>query len=162
MNIYILVAGFFIAAVTGDSVGYWFGHKVGKRLFHRENSLLFHKDNLLKAKAFYEKHGGKTIILARFMPMVRTFAPIVAGIADMHYQTFLMFNLIGGLLWAIGITLAGFFLGSLIPNVDKFLLPIILVIIFFSVAPTAYHILKDPESRQQIWFIVKKVLHLSQ
>src|SRR3989344_2263622 len=150
MNIYILVAGFFIAAVTGDSVGYWSGHKVGKRLFHRENSLLFHKDNLLKAKAFYEKHGGKTIILARFMPMVRTFAPIVAGIADMHYQTFLMFNLIGGLLWAVGLTLAGFFLGSLIPDVDRYLLPILLVIIFFSVAPTAYHILKDPNNRNQI------------
>jgi membrane-associated protein len=158
MNIYILVIGFFFAAVVGDSAGYLFGHKVGKRLFQKENSLLFHKDNLLKAKAFYEKHGGKTIILARFMPMVRTFAPIIAGIGDMHYQTFLMYNLVGAILWAIGLTMAGFFLGRLIPNVDKFLLPIVLAIVFFSVAPTIYHLLKDPNTRRQIFESIKKIL----
>lgn len=160
MNIYLLVIGFFLCAVVGDSVGYFFGHRVGKKLFERKNSFLFHKDNLLKAKAFYEKHGGKTIVLARFIPMVRTFAPIVAGIGDMHYQTFLMYNIIGGLLWAVGITLAGFFLGSLIPNVDRYLLPIILLIIFASVAPTAYHILKDPNNRNQIVGGLKKILKL--
>jgi membrane-associated protein len=161
MNIYVLVIGFFLAAVIGDSVGYLFGHKVGKRLFQRENSLLFHKDNLLKAKAFYEKHGGKTIILARFIPMVRTFAPIIAGIGDMHYRTFLAYNVIGGVFWAIGITLAGYFLGRLIPNVDRYLLPIVLVIIVLSVAPTAYHILKDPDSRKQILQLIKKTLRIT-
>lgn len=160
MNIYILIFGFFVAAVTGDSVGYLFGHKVGKRLFQRENSLLFHKDNLLKAKAFYEKHGGKTIILARFMPMVRTFAPIIAGIGDMHYRSFLMYNVIGGVLWAIGVTMAGYFLGSLIPNADRYLLPVILLIVFFSVAPPAYHVLKNPTTRRQIFEGLKKALKL--
>lgn len=160
MNIYVLVIGFFLAAVIGDSVGYLFGHKVGKRLFQRENSLLFHKDNLLKAKAFYEKHGGKTIILARFMPMVRTFAPIVAGIGDMHYQTFLMYNVIGGVLWAIGVTVAGYFLGTLIPDAEKYLLPVIMLIVVVSVAPTAFHILKDPNHRKQIFESIVKALKL--
>ena len=100
-NIYILVLLFFIAAVFGDSAGYAFGRKFGKRLFERKNSLLFHKENLLKTRRFYDTHGKKTIILARFLPVVRTFAPIVAGIADMHYPTFLLYNVIGGLLWGI-------------------------------------------------------------
>lgn len=161
MNIYILIPFFFLAAVVGDSVGYWFGHRVGKRLFHKQNSLLFHKDNLLKAQEFYKKHGGKTIIIARFMPMVRTFAPIVAGIGDMHYHTFLMYNIVGGVLWAIGLPLAGYFLGNLIPDVDRYLLPILGVIVIISVAPTAFHILKNPEHRKQIHGLFKKVFHLS-
>lgn len=91
-NIFILSSGCFLAAVFGDSVGYMFGHKVGRRLFHKKESFFFHKDNLQKAEIFYEKHGGKTIILARFLPFIRTFAPIVAGIGNMHYPTFLVYN----------------------------------------------------------------------
>lgn len=150
VNIWFLAIGSFIAAVVGDSVGYMFGHKVGKRLFQREDSLLFHKDNLLKAQEFYKKHGGKTIILARFMPIVRTFAPIVAGMGDMHYHTFIVYNVIGGLLWAVGLSLAGYFLGNLVPDVDKYLLPIVLAIIILSVAPSAYHILKEPKHRNRL------------
>lgn len=150
LNIWVLTLGSFLAAVVGDSVGYTFGHKVGKRIFHREDSLLFHKDNIVKAQEFYDKHGPITIVIARFMPIVRTFAPIVAGIGDMHYTTFLMFNVLGGLLWAVGLSLAGYFLGSLIPDVDKYLLPIVLIIIFLSVAPSAYHILKEPHHRKKI------------
>ena len=119
----------FIGAVTGDSVGYTFGHRVGKKLFQREDSLLFHKDNVEKARIFYEKHGKMSIILARFVPFVRTFAPIIAGIGDMHYATFLSFNVIGGLLWGIGVTVAGFFLGRSIPNADTYLLPIVALIV---------------------------------
>lgn len=145
INIWVLAIGSFIAAVAGDSVGYSFGHKFGKRLFQRENSLIFHKDNLLKAKEFYEKHGGKTIILARFMPIIRTFAPIVAGMGDMHYETFLSFNMIGGFLWAVGMSVGGFALGSVIPDVDKYLLPIIAAIIVLSVLPSAIHVLKEPQ-----------------
>lgn len=150
MNIYVLAVLCFVGAVLGDSVGYAFGHKVGKRLFKREDSIFFHKDHLLKARVFYEKHGKKTIILARFLPVVRTFAPIVAGMGDMHYPTFLAFNLIGGALWAIGLTVTGFFLGSMIPDIDKYLLPIIGGIVLLSIAPTAWHILKDAENRQGI------------
>lgn len=149
-NIWVLTIGCFISAIVGDSVGYFFGHKIGRRLFHKKESLFFHKDNLKKAELFYEKYGGKTIILARFMPVIRTFAPIVAGIGSMRYPTFLFFNVIGGVIWGIGLTLAGFYLGKLIPDVDKFLIPIILGIIFFSVLPTAWHLLKDPKSRSKI------------
>jgi len=147
----------FIGAVTGDSVGYTFGHRVRKKLLQRENSLLFHKDNIEKARLFYEKHGKISIVLARFMPIVRTFAPIIAGIGDMHYTTFLSFNIIGGLLWGVGVTVAGFFLGKSIPNADKYLLPIILVIVVVSVAPSAWHILKDKKNRDSLKKAVKKL-----
>ena len=158
LNIWILIVGCFICAVAGDSVGYTFGHRIGKRLFRKEDSLLFHKDNLLRAKSFYERHGKKTIILARFMPIVRTFAPIVAGIGDMHYATFLAYNVIGGVLWAIGVTSAGYFLGSMIPDVDRYLLPIVLVIIFASVAPSAFHVLRDRERRKKAATLVYRTI----
>lgn len=160
-NIYVLTPLFIIAAITGDSIGYTFGHRMGKKLFEKKDSLLFHKDNLLKAKEFYEKYGKKTIIIARFIPLIRTFAPIVAGIGDMHYKTFLAYNVIGGLLWGGGVTLLGYFLGNVIPDVDKYLLSIILGIIFFSVAPPVYHILKEPKHRKQIFESIKKVLKFS-
>jgi membrane-associated protein len=149
----VLVIGVFIAAVTGDSVGYAFGRRVGRKLFQREDSLLFHKKNLISAQNFYEKHGGKTIVIARFMPIVRTFAPIVAGIGVMNYRRFLSYNIVGGLLWGVGVTVAGYFLGRVIPeqDVDKYLLPIIAVIILISVAPPAYHVLKDKETRDALW-----------
>lgn len=149
-DITILSIGAFICAVAGDSVGYYIGHKFGKRLFSKEDSLLFHKDHLRKAEKFYEKHGGKTIVLARFMPIIRTFAPVVAGIGSMKYSTFLFYNVLGGLLWAVGISVAGYFLGSLIPDVDKYLLPIIGAIILLSIAPPIYHALKDAETRSKI------------
>jgi membrane-associated protein len=129
-------------------VGYTFGRRVGRKLFQRENSLLFHKKNLLRAQEFYEKHGGKAIVIARFMPIVRTFAPIVAGVGEMNYRKFVTYNIIGGILWAIGVTVAGFFLGSLIPDVDKYLLPIIAVILVVSVLPSVIHVLRDAEMRQ--------------
>lgn len=154
-NIYILCFIMFLAAVIGDSVGYMIGHKYGKRLFKKEDSLLFHKDHLRRAKEFYEKHGGKTIIIARFMPIVRTFAPVVAGIGDMKYGTFLTYNIIGGLLWAVGLPTLGFVLGSSIPDVDKYLLPIIALIVLASVAPGAYHTLKTKEQRKQLVDFIK-------
>jgi membrane-associated protein len=156
LHISVLIIGCFICAVAGDSVGYTFGHKIGKRLFHREDSLFFHKDNLLRAKAFYEQHGKKTIILARFMPIVRTFAPIVAGIGDMHYTTFLAYNVIGGFFWAVGVTSAGYYLGNLIPDVDRYLLPIVLLIIFVSIAPSLHHVLRDRERRQRTMALAKR------
>src|SRR3989344_247173 len=154
-NIGLLALGCFIAAVVGDSVGYAFGHKVGRRLFNRKESILFHKDNLIKAENFYEKHGRKTIILARFLPVVRTFAPIVAGIGKMEYRTFISFNIIGGFLWSVGLTIAGYVLGSVVPNVDKYLLPIIILIIILSVLPQIIHLLKDKDSRKQIIAFIK-------
>ncbi len=139
LPIFYLAVLCFVAAVLGDSVGYWFGNRVGRKLFTKEDSLLFHKQNLLKAEEFYEKHGGKTIILARFMPFIRTFAPIVAGIGRMNYQKFLIYNIVGGILWGVGLTYAGFYLGQVFPDIDKYLLLIIASIIFLSVLPPAYH-----------------------
>lgn len=98
----------FFAAVLGDTVGYWFGRKTGPRIFKKPDAKLFKQGHIQKAQEFYEKHGGKTIIIARFVPIVRTFAPIVAGTAKMHYKRFLTFNLIGGFLWTIGVTSLGY------------------------------------------------------
>jgi len=134
-----------VAAILGDNVGYWFGKKAGPAIFNRENSLLFRRKNLLAARDFYERHGGKTIMLARFMPFIRTFAPIVAGAAEMHYQRFVFFNILGGLLWATGVTLAGYFLGNSIPadKLDKYFLAIVLVVILISALPAMIHVWKE-------------------
>jgi membrane-associated protein len=144
-DIVLLATGAFICAVAGDSVGYSFGYRVGRRLFQRDDSFWFHKRNLLKAEAFYEKHGGKAIVLARFMPIVRTFAPIVAGVGRMSYPRFLIFNVFGGLLWAVGVTVAGYFFGQLLPpeQVDKYLLPVIFLIIVLSLLPSVVHVWRE-------------------
>jgi membrane-associated protein len=143
LNIWLLITVCFVAAVTGDAVGYAFGNRVGRRLFRKPESLLFNPDHLGRAEAFFVKHGGKAIIIARFLPVVRTFIPIVAGIGSMSYPRFLSYNVIGAILWAIGLPLAGFFLGSAIPSVDRYLLPIILGIIIVSILPTAIHIWRE-------------------
>ncbi len=136
----VLAMGCFVAAVAGDSVGYWFGHRVGRRLFQREDSLLFKKKYLYQAEALYQKHGGKIIVIARFMPIVRTFAPIVAGIGTMHYRRFLSYNVFGGLFWATGVVTAGYLLGE---AAEGYLMPIIIAIIIVSVLPPAVHVLRD-------------------
>ena len=142
-NIVVLAVGCFVAAATGDSVGYAFGKFVGPRIFTRDDSLFFHRKNLMRARDFYEKHGGKTIVLARFLPAVRTFAPIVAGVGEMPYGRFLFFNLMGGALWSVGLTVGGYFLGSVIPDPDRYLLPIVAVIIVVSILPTAMHLWRE-------------------
>lgn len=124
-----------IAAISGDSVGYWFGKKVGPSIFKKEKSLLFDRKHIERAHAFYVSHGGKTIIIARFMPIIRTFAPIVAGVGGMDYGRFLLFNVLGGVFWTTGMLLLGYFLGNFIPEVDRYLLPIIALIILLSILP---------------------------
>lgn len=154
INIHTLVAILFVAAAAGDSVGYMFGNRVGRKIFRKPDSLLFKKENIEHAEKFYAKHGPKTIIIARFIPVVRTFAPIVAGIGKMDYRTFITFNLIGALLWAVGITYLGYFAGawftSIGLDIDQVLLPIVAIIILISVLPPAIHILKDASRRQAI------------
>lgn len=132
-----------MAAILGDSVGYWFGNKTGPRIFTRENSLLFRRKNLLAAKAFYDRHGGKTLILARFMPFIRTFAPIVAGAVEMPYGKFLLYNVVGGLLWGAGVTAAGYYLGQTIPDLDHYFLAIVAVVILVSASPAMIHLVKE-------------------
>ena len=149
LDIRILVPLLIVAAIGGDSAGFWTGRKFGRWLMNRKESFFFQKHHMIAAQKFYEKHGGKTLILARFMPAVRTFAPIVAGMADMEYRRFVSFNVIGGVLWGAGMSLAGYFLGSLIPDVDKYLLPIVGSIIIVSVLPGAIHLIKNKHSASQ-------------
>lgn len=159
LNIHFVVFLLFVAATLGTSVGYIFGRKIGPRLFNRPNSLLFKQENVQKAQDFYDKYGGKTIIIARFVPVVRTFVPLIAGVAKMKYRTFMTFNIIGGLLWTAGITYLGYFLGGVLRgfgiDVDTILLPIIAIILLASVAPALYHLLKDKRQRQAIWDATK-------
>lgn len=138
-----LLFGCFIAAIVGDSVGYAFGHHVGPSLFTKDDSLFFSKKHIARAEHFYEKHGKKTIILARFIPVVRTFAPIVAGIGNMKYRTFISFNVVGAFLWTWLLLILGYVFGSIIPNPDRYILPVILVIILISAAPAVWQVLKD-------------------
>ncbi len=149
LEIAILLIVLPIAAILGDSVGYWFGKKTGPHIFTRENSLLFRRRNLIAAKVFYERHGGKTIVLARFMPFIRTFAPIVAGAVEMRYGRFLIFNVLGALLWGAGVTFAGYYLGQTIPDLDRYFLAIVAVVILVSAAPAMMHLWKEygPEAR---------------
>jgi membrane-associated protein len=156
LSLLILLLTLGPAAVLGDNVGYWFGKKAGPPIFNRENSLLFRRKNLLAAKAFYDKHGGKTITIARFMPFIRTFAPIVAGAVEMEYKRFMVFNLAGGVLWAVGVTLAGYFLGQWIPPevLDKYFLIILVVVILISASPAMVHAWR--EYRHEVWDAVVK------
>ena len=146
-----------IAAITGDSVGYWTGEKFGRRLFTNEQSFWRNPKHLDAAHDFYEKHGGKAIVLARFLPIVRTFVPIVAGAAEMNYRKFVTFNVLGGFLWGVGLTWGGYFAGLLLgaavdpEDIDKFLLPIIAAIVILSVLPTAIHIWRDSGDEIKAW-----------
>lgn len=142
MSIWVLLPGVFLAAVVGDQVGYLFGRKVGPSLFSREDSRIFKQSHVEKAQEFFDKHGPKAIVLARFVPIVRTFTPIVAGVAHMHYSTFVRFNVIGGFLWGVGITSLGYFLGSVPVVRDNYEIAIF-AIIFVSLMPIAVEVIRS-------------------
>ena len=150
INIHIFVVLLIIAAIAGDSVGYTFGRRVGRKLFERENSRFFKKKYLLQAEKFYQKHGSLTVVLARFVPIVRTFAPIVAGASKMHYRTFVAFNIIGGILWAAIFTYLGFFAGKALTDAGVNIEIAALIIIFLSVLPMIIHALKQENTRAMI------------
>lgn len=160
INIHVFVLLLFLAAVLGDNVGYTFGRRVGYKLFQRPNSRFFKQENIEVAQKFYEKHGGKTVILARFVPFVRTFAPVVAGIGRMEYKRFLIYNMIGAFAWAVGITYAGYYLGAVFTrlgiDIDHILLPIIALILLISLLPPIIHILRDKKQRDTILALSKK------
>jgi len=143
----LLIPSLFVAAVLGDQVGYMFGARVGPALFNRPDSRFFRKSHVERAHAFYEKYGAKTIVLARFVPIVRTFAPIIAGVASMRYRTFLAFNLAGGLLWTAGVTLAGFYLGGL-PIVRQNIEIALIGIVGLSVLPIVVEVLRHRAKRR--------------
>lgn len=135
LNIWVLTLLLSTAAIVGDSAGYAIGYHLGPRIFSRDDSRWFHKDHLVRTQRFYEKHGAKTIVLARFVPIVRTFAPTVAGAGKMPYRTFLVFNVLGGIGWVASMTLAGYFLGRSIPNIERHLHWVIGIIILLSILP---------------------------
>ncbi len=147
LKIYILIPLLFLAAVLGDNVGYLFGKKIGPKIFRKEESLFFHKDYLEKARTYFEKYGAKTIILVRFVPAVRTFTPIFAGVGRMNYRQFFLYNIVGAVLWAIGLPLLGYFLGNSIPNIDHYIAPIVVVIIIVSLLPGVYHLLHHDKKK---------------
>lgn len=135
LNIYTLIPVLLCAAVTGNATGYWIGKRAGQALYNRPNSFFFRREHLLKTHQFYERHGGKTIILAQFMPIVRTFAPVVAGAAGMSYRRFATFNVVGAVCWITSMTLTGFFLGRAIPDIEKRIHLVVAVVIFLSLLP---------------------------
>lgn len=142
----ILLVGAFIAAVIGDSVGYGFGKRVGPAIFKKEDSKIFNKKHIERAQQFYEKYGKKTIILARFVPIIRTFAPIVAGIGGMRYKTFLVYNIIGGFVWTWAMLWLGYGLGALVPDPDKYVLPVVAAIIVISTIAPVRELLKNKKA----------------
>jgi membrane-associated protein len=147
LNIWWLNGLLIVAAIVGDSVGYAIGWRVGPRLFTREKSLLFNPRHIERTRRFYERHGAKTIVIARFVPIVRTFAPVVAGIGQMQYRRFLLYNVLGGVGWVLGMTWAGYLLGRAIPNVDRYMHIIVIIVIILSVIPIGVEIFKERRRR---------------
>jgi membrane-associated protein len=151
LNLWILMASTLLCAIVGNSLGYATGYRFGRRLFQRD-SWLFKRKYLASTQKFSEQHGKKMIVLARFMPIIRTFAPIVAGIGSMEYRTFLTYNIIGGFAWTVGLLLLGYGLGSFlgkVVDVDKFLLPIIVLIIIVSLIPSFIHFYQERKSSRR-------------
>ncbi len=149
LNFWTLLLLLIPAAIIGDAVNYYIGKRLGTALYQRKDSRFFKKDHLLKAKAFYDRHGGKTIILARFVPVVRTFAPTVAGISGMSYPAFAMYNILGGILWVASMTGIGYFLGNTVPDIEKNIILVIAIVILISFLPAIYEIWKHRRKRQE-------------
>ena len=142
LSLPLLLPVAFLAAAAGDNVGYAFGRRAGPALYQRDDARLFRRQHLERARRFYGRRGASTIVLARFIPYVRTFAPVVAGAAEMPYRRFVVFNLVGALLWGVGLPIAGYTLGRAIPSIDRYLLPAIAVIVGVSLLPLALEALR--------------------
>jgi membrane-associated protein len=142
VNFWLLFFGSMVAAVIGDNVGYTFGKKIGPKIFTKDHSFFFNKKYIEKSTFFFQKHGQRSLILARFVPAVRTFTPILAGVGNMDYRSFLTYNAIGAILWAGGMSLLGFFLGNVIPNIDHYIYPIVIAIIIVSILPAVFSFLR--------------------
>jgi len=154
----ILIIAIVAAAIIGDNVGYSFGKKAGPRIFQKKDGIIFRHEYLEQAEKFYEKHGGKTIILARFVPMVRTFAPVVAGAGKMPRERFMAFNVVGGILWGAGMPLLGYLVGDSIPHLDKYIEVVIIGVVVASFGLALLQVLKDKETRTKLLLLVKNKL----
>jgi membrane-associated protein len=149
LNLWLLLPTAFLAAAAGDSFGYAFGRRAGPALFRRDDAKVFRRRQLQRARDFYDRRGASTIVLARFIPFVRTFAPIVAGAAGMPYRRFVTFNLVGALLWGVGVTVAGYTLGRTVPSIDRYLLPGIALIVAISLIPMAWEVVHSRRRARQ-------------
>ena len=149
LNIVVLCVLTGVGAVLGDNTGYWLGRRFGPSVFSREGSFFFDPSYLDRAKAFFERYGSKTLVLARFIPVIRTNAPTMAGVGRMRYSKFLAFSILAAVLWGIGLPLTGYWLGSAIPGIDRYIIPIVLLIIVVSVSPGIYHLLKNAYHRRR-------------
>jgi membrane-associated protein len=149
-NIFELIGVVVVSAILGGITGYIIGRKAGPRLFVKKDGIIFRKEYVEKSEDFYERHGGKTIMLARFIPIIRTFAPVVAGIGKMNAGKFMVYNIIGSTIWAVGVTTLAYYFGQKIPNLDKFILPLVVAATVITFSPTVYHIFNDPKTRQKI------------
>jgi membrane-associated protein len=147
LNIWWINALLVIAAITGDSVGYAIGARLGPRLFTRPKSLLFNPRHIERTRAFYARHGSKAIVIARFVPIIRTFAPVVAGVGQMEYRRFLFYNIAGGVGWVTSMTWAGYLLGRVIPNIGDYVHVVVVVVIVLSVIPIGVEILRERRRR---------------
>lgn len=156
LSIFWLIVVVIAAAVAGDNVGYEIGRRTGSRIFRKEDGIIFRQEYLERAEVFYKRHGGKTIILARFTPIVRTFAPVVAGASKMDHRRFFMFNVIGGILWALSMPLLGYWLGSKIPGLDKYIESVIIAVVALSLAGSLGHMLKDKHTRRKLITSLRK------
>lgn len=139
-----------LAAIIGDNVGYHIGRKLGPRLFRKPDSVIFRKEYIERAEAFYEKYGSKTMLVAHFVPVVRTFVPVTAGAGKMPYKLFVLFDAIGDIAWTLVITLLGYYLGHRIPGVEKYIEPVLILVILGFLAPTLWHVLRDPKMRAAV------------
>lgn len=139
-----------IAAIAGDNTGYHIGRKLGPRLFGKQDGIIFRHDYIMKAEKFYEKYGTKTMLLAHFVPIVRSFAPVTAGAGKMNYKQYVIFDAIGDIAWAVSVTLFGYFVGSKIPGIQNYIEPLLLGIVLLTLIPTIYHALKDPKIRASL------------
>lgn len=156
--LFILIIAFF-AAVFGEIAGYWIGKKYGHKIFNKPDSLLFHQDHIKKSEEFFKKHGGKSILLARFFPLVRTAIPILAGVGKMDYKIFLSYNILGGFLWTAIFILAGFYLGEIVPNAEHLIVPIILGVVVLSILPFIISIIRDKKQRHKLLAFFKKAFN---
>lgn len=154
LPLFPLILVIIASAVIGDNVGYSIGRRTGPRIFRKKDGLIFRQEHVERAQNFYERHGGKTIIIARFVPIVRTMAPMIAGVGRMDRKRFMFFNVIGGIFWGAGVTLIGYWLGARLPWLENYIMPIILIITAAVISGSLFHLLKDPVSRQ---IIIKKL-----
>jgi membrane-associated protein len=138
------------AAIAGDNTGYHIGRLLGPKLFTKKDGIVFRHEHIMRAEAFYEKYGSKTMLLAHFVPVVRSFAPVTAGAGKMNYPQFIFFDAIGDIAWAASVTLIGYYLGSRVPGIEKYIEPLLLIIVLIFLIPTLYHVFKDPKIRARL------------